>query len=101
MQKIKAEYTHDNSVARITLDDGKGNVLDSVMMGELNELLNSFKDKPELKLITFEGAGKHFCFDLTIGDYLFHFYSLLKPMMIIVVKSGIEYNEQANGLKQK
>jgi cyclohexa-1,5-dienecarbonyl-CoA hydratase len=69
MQKIKAEYTHDNSVARITLDDGKGNVLDSVMMGELNELLNSFKDKNELKLTTFEGAGKHFCFGASVEEH--------------------------------
>jgi cyclohexa-1,5-dienecarbonyl-CoA hydratase len=69
MQKIKAEYTHDNSVARITLDDGKGNVLDSVMMGELIELLNSFKDKIELKLITFEGSGKHFCFGASVEEH--------------------------------
>jgi cyclohexa-1,5-dienecarbonyl-CoA hydratase len=69
MQKIKIEYTHDNSVAQITLDDGKGNVLDSVMMGELNELLNSFKDKTELKLITFEGAGKHFCFGASVEEH--------------------------------
>ena len=66
MQKIKLEYTHDNSVARIILDDGKGNVLDSIMMGELNELLDSFKEKNDLKLITFEGAGKHFSFGASV-----------------------------------
>jgi len=69
MQKIKAEYMHYNSVARITLDDGKGNVLDGVMIGELNELLNSFKDKTELKLITFEGAGKHFCYGASVEEH--------------------------------
>ena len=45
MHKLKLEYTHNNSVARIILDDGKGNVLDSIMMGELNDLLNSLRKK--------------------------------------------------------
>lgn len=69
MQKIKIEYTHDNSIVRIILDDGKGNVLDSIMMGELNELLNSFKEKKDLKLITFEGAGKHFSFGASVEEH--------------------------------
>ena len=69
MQKIKLEYTHDNSIARIILDDGKGNVLDSIMMGELNEALNSFKAKTDLKLITFEGAGKNFSFGASVEEH--------------------------------
>ncbi|GBD86129.1 cyclohexa-1,5-dienecarbonyl-CoA hydratase [bacterium BMS3Abin03] len=69
MQKIKIDYTHNNSVARIILDDGKGNVLDSIMMGELNELLNSFKSNNDLKLITFEGAGKHFSFGASVEEH--------------------------------
>lgn len=69
MQKIKLEYTHNNSVARIILDDEKGNVLDSIMMNELNELLDSFKDKNDLKLITFEGAGKHFSFGASVEEH--------------------------------
>jgi cyclohexa-1,5-dienecarbonyl-CoA hydratase len=69
MQKIKVEYTHNNSVARIILDDGKGNVLDSIMMGDLLGLLNSFKDKNDLKLITFEGEGKHFSFGASVEEH--------------------------------
>jgi cyclohexa-1,5-dienecarbonyl-CoA hydratase len=69
MQKIKIDYTHNNSVARIVLDDGKGNVLDSVMMGELNDLLNSFKDNNDIKLITFESAGKHFSFGASVEEH--------------------------------
>jgi cyclohexa-1,5-dienecarbonyl-CoA hydratase len=69
MQKIKVEYNHNNSVARIILDDGKGNVLDSIMMGDLLELLNSFKDKNDLKLITFEGEGKHFSFGASVEEH--------------------------------
>ena len=69
MQKLKIEYTHDNSIARIILDDGKGNVLDSVMMWELSELLNSFKESNDLKLVTFEGAGKHFSFGASVEEH--------------------------------
>jgi len=69
MEKIKVEYTHNNSVARIILDDGKGNVLDSIMMGELNNLLESFRSNKDLKLITFEGAGKHFSFGASVEEH--------------------------------
>ncbi|UCH66761.1 MAG: enoyl-CoA hydratase/isomerase family protein [Ignavibacterium sp.] len=69
MQKLKLEYTHNNSVACIILDDGKGNVLDSIMMGELKNLLNSFRNNNDIKLITFEGAGKHFSFGASVEEH--------------------------------
>ncbi len=69
MQKIKLSFTNDNSVARILLDDGKGNVLDHIMMEELQSVLDSFKDKNELKLIVFEGAGKHFSFGASVDEH--------------------------------
>lgn len=69
MKKIKITYTHDNSVARVILDDGKGNVLDHVMMEELQSLLNSFTTNKDLKLITFEGAGKHFSFGASVEEH--------------------------------
>ncbi len=69
MQKLKLEYTHNNSVARVILDDGKGNVLDSIMMAELNDLLDSFKNNNDIKLITFEGAGKHFSFGASVEEH--------------------------------
>ncbi len=67
--KIKVEYTHNNSVARIILDDGKANVLDSIMMNEILSVLSSFKEKKNLKLITFEGAGKHFSFGASVEEH--------------------------------
>ena len=56
MKKIKTEYLFDNSVVRIILDDGKGNVLDHVMMEDLQSLLESFQANNKIKLITFEGC---------------------------------------------
>jgi cyclohexa-1,5-dienecarbonyl-CoA hydratase len=69
MEKIRTKYAHEDSVVFITLDDGKGNILDHVMMEELQQLLVSFRDKPALKLIVFEGAGKHFSFGASVEEH--------------------------------
>lgn len=69
MKKIKINYLQGDTVAQIILDDGKGNVLDYVMMESLQNLFEEFKDKPELKLITFEGAGKHFSFGASVEEH--------------------------------
>lgn len=69
MQKVKHVYGHDGSVAFVTLNDGKGNILDRIMMGELQQLLESFKSNKDLKLIVFEGAGKHFSFGASVEEH--------------------------------
>lgn len=69
MQKIKLTWLHKNSVASIILDDGKGNVIDRLMMEELQEILNGFLLNQDLKLITLEGAGKHFSFGASVEDH--------------------------------
>ncbi len=69
MEKIKVDYLYDNAVAHIMLDDGKGNVLDHVMMGDLQAIFNLMKDKKELKIIVFEGAGKHFSFGASVEEH--------------------------------
>jgi len=99
MKKIKVSYSHENSLAKVILDDGKGNILDAVMMGELIELFEKFKANNNLKLITFEGAGKHFSFGASVEEHTkdqcglmltsFHkmFYSLIElaiPTVAIV-----------------
>ena len=69
MEKIKVSYSHNDSIARILLDDGKGNVLDHIMMEELQSVLDSFKQKNNIKLIVFEGAGKHFSFGASVEEH--------------------------------
>lgn len=69
MKKVSIEYTHDHTVARITFADGKGNILDHIMMEELQSLFNEFKNQPEIKLITFEGSGKHFSFGASVEEH--------------------------------
>src|SRR5680860_752337 len=69
MEKLKLEYSHDGTVANIMLDDGKGNVLDNIMMHELLHLLAQFRDNKDIKLITFQGEGKHFSFGASVPEH--------------------------------
>jgi cyclohexa-1,5-dienecarbonyl-CoA hydratase len=69
MEKLKLNYTHDNAVAQISLDDGKGNILDSVMMKELHGIFQKLKSYNLIKLITIEGAGKHFSFGASVFEH--------------------------------
>jgi cyclohexa-1,5-dienecarbonyl-CoA hydratase len=77
MKKIKTNFTNAKSVVTVTLDDGKGNVLDHVMMEELDELLNSYYSESNLKLIIFEGAGKHFSFGASVEEHKREFASAM------------------------
>ncbi len=69
MQKIKTSYTNGNSIVTIILDDGKGNILDQIMMTELQNVLNDFAHNEDLKLIVIEGAGKHFSFGASVEEH--------------------------------
>lgn len=69
MKKVVVKKTHQNTVARIVLTDGKGNILDHEMMEELQQVLDGFKNEPQLKLITLEGGGKHFSFGASVDEH--------------------------------
>ncbi len=78
MEKLRLEYSHNNTVANIILDDGKGNVLDNTMMLEMLGLFNDFKKNKDIKLITFQGEGKHFSFGASVPEHT----KDLAPLMI-------------------
>lgn len=69
MEKLKLEYSHNNTVANIILNDGKGNVLDNIMMLEMLEVFNQFKTNKNIKLITFQGEGKHYSFGASVPEH--------------------------------
>lgn len=77
MRKINLDYTHNNSVARIILNDDHGNIIDIVMMKELQVLLSTFSKNNDLKLITFEGAGKHFSFGACVEEHKKEFAAVM------------------------
>jgi cyclohexa-1,5-dienecarbonyl-CoA hydratase len=69
MKKIQLEFIEELSVAKIILDDGKGNVLDAKMMDDLQSAFAEIRQKPDIKLISFEGAGKHFSFGASVEEH--------------------------------
>lgn len=69
MKKVDIVYSSDSSVASVIINDGKGNVIDHIVMEELQEALDEFKRLQGLKLITFEGAGKHFSFGASVEEH--------------------------------
>lgn len=77
MEKLRLEYSHDGAVANIILDDGKGNVLDNVMMLEMLDLFSQFRENKDIKLITFQGAGKHFSFGASVPEHTKEFAEMM------------------------
>lgn len=69
MEKIKLNFSHNQSVANIHLSNGKGNVIDGEMMAELLDVFEKFKTYSNLKLITFQGEGKHFSFGASVEEH--------------------------------
>lgn len=69
MEKIEVSYSHEGTVAIVLLNDGKGNVLDNIMMNEILEAFKSFKSNKHLKLIVFQGNGKHFSFGASVEEH--------------------------------
>jgi len=69
MQKIKAEFLYEETVARVILDDGKANILDAIMMGEITDFLVSLKSRKDIKMVTFEGAGNNFSYGASVAEH--------------------------------
>jgi cyclohexa-1,5-dienecarbonyl-CoA hydratase len=68
--KIRVEPHHEGAVWRVLLDAPKGNVLDSVMMADLHAMLGAAAATPALRLIVYEGVGKHFCFGASVEEHV-------------------------------
>ena len=69
MEKLQLEYSHEGAVANIILNDGKGNVLDNIMMLEILDVFKEIRANQHIKLITFTGEGKHFSFGASVEEH--------------------------------
>lgn len=67
---VRVSLERDGALARLVLDRPKGNVLDAEMMKALGAAVTSLKEKRELKLLVFEGAGAHFSFGASVPEHL-------------------------------
>jgi len=101
MKKLKVNFTHDESVVQVILDDGKGNVLDSNMIEELTDIMRTIKDMPAVKLVTFEGAGKHFSFGASIEEHQKEYAATMlhsfHQLFYLFVESGIPALAKVSG----
>ncbi|RME23024.1 MAG: cyclohexa-1,5-dienecarbonyl-CoA hydratase [Deltaproteobacteria bacterium] len=60
----------DGSIGRIVLDRPKANVLDEAMIGAIRHQLHELRGDRALKLVVFEGAGRHFSFGASVEEHL-------------------------------
>lgn len=60
----------EGQLARLILNQPKGNVLDADMVGALRALLPALSAVPTLKLLVLEGAGAHFSFGAAVAEHL-------------------------------
>jgi cyclohexa-1,5-dienecarbonyl-CoA hydratase len=67
-KKIIVEDLFDGQAMRIILNSPKGNVLDGAMMSDIMAALEGAGRK-DLKIIVFEGAGRHFCFGASVEEH--------------------------------
>jgi len=69
MEKVLCERLFDNQVWKIILNDPKGNVVDSVMLKEFQEVLDDASKESHCKVLMFQGAGKHFSFGVSVEEH--------------------------------
>ncbi|MEW6138796.1 MAG: enoyl-CoA hydratase-related protein [Thermodesulfobacteriota bacterium] len=66
---ITCEKLYDGAVVRIVLNSPKANVLEAAMLREILQSLDEVANQPDVKLIVFEGAGKHFSFGASVPEH--------------------------------
>jgi len=105
VNKIQLSYTHGDTVAKIILSDGKGNVLDNGMMLELLQVLDTLSENKDVKLITFEGEGKHFSFGASVeehtkekaGDMIRTFHEIFRKVIEMSIPTAAKISGQCLG----
>ncbi len=66
---IRCEPLFDNAVIKIVLNAPKGNVLEAAMLREILHALQGPCANKDVKLIVFEGEGKHFSFGASVPEH--------------------------------
>jgi len=68
-QLIKCEKHCEGAVLKIVLNSPKANVLEAAMLSEINGALDGLSDESGLKMLVFEGEGKHFSFGASVPEH--------------------------------
>ncbi len=67
--KVQTETRQDGQALEIVLNDPKANVLDSIMMASISEVLSEAGQQQDLKCLIFRGAGDHFSFGASVPEH--------------------------------
>ena len=96
---IQCEEHFEGAVLKIILNSPKANIMEAAMLGEISAALDGLGTAKHVKLIVFEGVGKHFSFGASVQEHTkdkaammlkaFHgvFYQLVRlavPTMAVV-----------------
>jgi cyclohexa-1,5-dienecarbonyl-CoA hydratase len=96
---IQCEEHFGGAVFKIILNSPKANIMEAAMLGEISAALDGLGTGKDVKLVVFEGSGKHFSFGASVQEHTkenaammllaFHamFYRLVRlavPTMAIV-----------------
>lgn len=96
---ITCEEHSEGAVFKIILNSPKANIMEAAMLGEISAALDGLEGGKDVKLVVFEGAGKHFSFGASVQEHTkdkaammlkaFHavFYQLVRlavPTMAVV-----------------
>jgi cyclohexa-1,5-dienecarbonyl-CoA hydratase len=66
---IDVQELHDGAVVKIVLNAPKANVLEAAMLNEINMFLDGLYKQKQVKMIVFEGSGKHFSFGASVPEH--------------------------------
>jgi cyclohexa-1,5-dienecarbonyl-CoA hydratase len=66
---ITCEELFQGQAVKIVLNAPKANILEAAMLAEIAGALDALADKKSVKLIAFEGAGKHFSFGASVPEH--------------------------------
>lgn len=66
---LKREWAHDGALLDLTIEGGKGNVLDGATMDELAAAIRDASSRKGTKAIRVQGAGEHFSFGASVEEH--------------------------------
>ena len=67
---LETRTDYDGAVERFVLNRPKANVLDAEMVGAIRAHVATLAGRTGLKLLVFEGEGKHFCFGASVAEHV-------------------------------
>ncbi len=70
MDSLRIETLEGGTVERIVLNRPKANILDEKMVAAIREHLAGVSARPALRLLLFEGEGRHFSFGASVAEHL-------------------------------